>query len=197
MKNLTDADLSIEIKNGREAAFREIYDRYHEQMYYIAKKYLKSAILSEDAVQDVFIKLWERRNNLDETKSIKGFLFTVLKNHVLNMIRDRKKEILSLSEIHEEQLPQESSTEYDILHQEYQGILEKGMNELSGRKREIFELKTVQGYTNSEIADHLDLNIRTVKTHYYLSLKFIKMYLHKHAGIVIGLVVTMSAILYL
>lgn len=184
MHELNDTELVLKIRSGGEEAFREIYDRYHIQMFYIAKKYVKSPTLAEDAVQDVFIKLWEKRLVLDEKKSIKGFLFTILKNHVLNMIRDKKEQIISFSQVKEILLPKKNVTEDEIIYQEYVDILEQGKKELSDRKREIFELKTVEGKTNSEVADRLGLNIRTVKTHYYLSSKFIKVYLHKHAGIV-------------
>lgn len=194
MYELNDTDLVLMIRSGDEEAFREIYDRYHIQMLYIAKKYLKSPGLSEDAVQEVFIKLWEKRHTLDEKKSVKGFLFTMLKNHVLNMIRDKKEQIISFSQVKKVLLPKKNVTEDDLIYQEYQEILEQGKKELSDRKREVFELKTVEGKTNSEVADHLGLNIRTVKTHYYLSSKFIKMYLHKHAGIVGALIAAMFTI---
>lgn len=191
MYELNDTELSSKIRSGNKDAFRELYDRYHIQMFYIAKKYVKRPSLSEDAVQDIFIKLWEKRETIDANKSIKGFLFTMLKNHVLNMIRDRKKEIVSFSEVQEEFLPHQNVTENELIYKEYEEILEQGKRELSDRKREVFELKTVEGKSNSEVADHLGLNVRTVKTHYYLSSKFIKMYLHKHAGIILVLFASM------
>lgn len=194
MHALNDSELVIKIRSGNSEAFREIYDRYHIQMFYIARKYLKSHTLSEDAVQDAYVKVWEKRHTLDETKSLKGFLFTILKNHVLNMIRDRKDQIVYVSKVQETALPQQNVTEDDIIYQEYEKILEQGKNELSDRKREIFDLKTVEGKSNSEVADILGINIRTVKTHFYLSSRFIKMYLQKHAGIVGLLIASMVVI---
>jgi len=188
MHDLNDTILSQKIGEGCEDAFREIYDRYHIQMYYVAKKYIKDPGLSEDAVQDIFVKLWTKRRKIDETKSIKGFLFTMLRNHVLNMIRDNKSEIISSSTVCEEKLPRKNMTGEEVLYNEYQEIMNKGLDELSDRKREVFELKMMGGHTNSEIAEMLEINVRTVKTHYYNSSKFIRTYLKNHAGITAGLI---------
>ncbi|MCC5905819.1 MAG: RNA polymerase sigma-70 factor [Balneolaceae bacterium] len=183
MHESKDTDLVRYIRNGNEKAFREIYDRYNVQMYYIAKKYVKDGRLAEDAVQDIFVKLWEKRFQLDATKSIRGFLFTMLRNHVLNMLRDNKKEIVDVSKVNMELLPKKNLTEEELIYKEYHEVVKKGLDELSGRKREVFELKAYSGLTNSEVAEMLKINIRTVKTHYYNSSKFIRAYLKDHAGI--------------
>ena len=188
MNDLNDTILSQKIREGSEKAFREIYDRYHIQMYFIAKKYVKDPGLSEDAVQDIFVKLWTKRLKLDETKSIKAFLFTMLRNHVLNMIRDRRDEIVSIASMNMEILPKKNLTDDEMLYKEYHDIVQKGLDELSGRKREVFELKAFNGHSNSEVADLLKINIRTVKTHYYNSSKFIRAYLKNHAGILLFLI---------
>jgi len=193
MDGLTDTELGKNIRNGNENAFREIYDRYHAQLYYIAKKYVKNGSMAEDAVQDIFVKLWEKRHTINESKSIKGLLFTMLRNHVLNMLRDRKKEIMSMAEVDEELLPCKNQTEDEMLYKEYHYILDKGMAELSDRKREVFELRTLKGHSNSEVAKLLKINIRTVKTHYYLSSKFIRTYLKNHAGL-LGLLIVFGLI---
>lgn len=183
MHDLNDTDLAIKIRAGNKKAFREIYERYHVQMYYIAKKYVKSPDLAQDAVQDIFVKLWEKRDRIDHTKSIKGFLFTMLRNHVFNMIRDRKSEIVSISGIESSELPQQNLTEDELVYKEYHEIVKEGMKELSDRKREVFELRTLQGHSNSEVAELLNINIRTVKTHFYNSSKFMREYLKNHAGL--------------
>lgn len=196
MHDLNDTELGKKIRLGGEKAFRELYDRYHVQMYYIAKKYVKSSDLAEDAVQDIFVKLWEKRDRIDEAKSIKGFLFTMLRNHVLNMIRDRKDEIVSMSGIEEKKHPNRNQTENDLIYKEYHEIVQRGLEELSDRKREVFELKTLQGHSNSEVADLLNINIRTVKTHFYNSSKFMREYLKNHAGL-LGLLIVFGLVVFL
>lgn len=185
MHDLNDTILVQKIRDGCEKAFREVYDRYHVQMYFIAKKYLKDTNLAEDAVQDIFVKLWEKRHNLDHVNSIQSYLFTMVRNHVLNMLRDRKSELISILAVKEEKLPAKNLTEEKFQYSEYETVLRKGVSELSGRKREVFELRTIKGLTNSEVAELLQIHVRTVKTHYYNSSKFIRTYLRNHAGILL------------
>jgi RNA polymerase sigma-70 factor (ECF subfamily) len=196
MHDLNDTELGKKVRAGNQKAFREIYDRYHVQMFYIAKKYVKSSDLAEDAVQDIFVKLWEKRDRINDSKSIKGFLFTMLRNHVLNMIRDRKDEIVSMSGIEEKKLPRQNLTEDDLIYKEYHDIVKEGLKELSDRKREVFELRTLQGHSNSEVANLLNINIRTVKTHFYNSSKFMREYLKNHAGL-LGLLIVFGLVAFL
>lgn len=194
MHDSKDTLITVKIRQGDEEAFREVYDFYHIQMFYIAKKYVKEKSLAEDAVQDVFVKLWEKRNTLDENKSLKGFLFTMLKNHVLNVLRDMKKETVPITKIVESTLPCQGCADEQVIYRDYQNILKKGLSELSNRKREVFELKTIEGYSNPEIAEILEINIRTVKTHYYYSSKFMKLYLKNHLDIMLVLFILLSKI---
>ncbi|MFO7846837.1 MAG: RNA polymerase sigma-70 factor [Balneolaceae bacterium] len=187
MHDLKDTELAVKIRAGNQKAFRELYDRYHLQMYYIAKKYVKSRDLAEDAIQDIFVKFWEKRHELNHVNSIKNYLFTMVRNHVLNMLRDRKNELISISAVKKEKLPAQNMTEEELQYSEYETILRKGVSELSGRKREVFELRTIKGLTNSEVAELLQIHVRTVKTHYYNSSKFIRTYLKDHAGILLFL----------
>ncbi|CAN5486516.1 RNA polymerase sigma-70 factor [soil metagenome] len=195
MHELNDTILVQKIRDGSDKAFRELYDRYHVQMFFIAKKYLKDSCLAEDVVQDIFVKVWVKRHTLNDIKSVKGYLFTMVRNHVLNMIRDRKSERVSISGVAEKKLPNQNLIEDELQYKEYQNILNKGIDELSDRKREVFELRTVKGLTNSEVAEILQIHIRTVKTHYYTSSKFIRAYLKNHAGILITLIALVQAFL--
>jgi len=182
MHDYDDSGLVKLIRLGDKQAFEEIYERYHRQLFFMAMKYLKSKNLSEDAVQDVFVKLWQKRDELDPHKSVKGLLFISLKNHVLNMIRNRKNKILSEIKLEEVNHPFQNSTIDEVVYAEYEQIVQKGLAELSERKRKVFELKT-NGFTNSEVADLLLITINTVKVHYYHSSQFIRTYLKKHADV--------------
>lgn len=185
MNGIKDKELWILVKNGDEVAFRVLYNRYHAQMYYIAKQYVKRTTLAEDAVQDTFIKLWEGRERIDCSKSVSGLLFVMLKNHLINTLRKKKIEIVSITAGDEASIPNTVKTDDAVLYKEYHNILERGLAELSERKREVFELRTMMGHTNSEVSELLQIDIKTVKTHYYLSSKFIRAYLKTHAGLLI------------
>lgn len=169
------------LKLGDNGVFEELYLRYHKRLYGLAFKYLKSRELAEDAVHDTFIKLWEKRSSIHS--DLKGFLFTSVRNHVLNMIRNHKRKVLKHIQIEQQRKKSSNKTEDVIIYSEYQQILARGLKELPDGKREIFNLKTVQKLSNQEIADQLGISIHTVKSQYYHASKFIKEYLGEHADI--------------
>lgn len=195
MHELNDTILLEKIRDGSEKAFRELYDRYHVQMFFIAKKYLKDRGMSEDAVQDIFVKIWEKKHKLTQIKSLKAYLFTMIRNHVINMLRDKKSDLISMTSVAENKLPAQRLTDEEVQYKEYEKVLKRGIDQLSDRKREVFKLRTQKGFTNSEVAETLQIHVRTVKTHYYNSSKFIRTYLKNHSGILTFLLASIQAFL--
>ena len=86
-----DEKLFALIEQGDEGAFTQAYERYHKLLYVLAYRYLMSSDMAEDVVQHVFSRLWEFRSELRVGISLKNYLFTMTKNHVLNLIRNGKQ----------------------------------------------------------------------------------------------------------
>ncbi len=172
------------IKLGDEAAFRELFDEYHRQLYGVAFTYLHNKELSEDAVQDVFIKLWNGRAKLDPYRSIEGFLFTIMKNHVLTMIRSDKRRIQKkITYGFQKSARDVNLVEEAIIFSESEEIFLRALEELPAGKREVFRLRSQDGFTVRQVAKKLKIKENTVKSQYYEASKFIREYLREHAGI--------------
>ena len=86
------------LKGGNQLAFSIVYKMYAAQTFSLAFKYLQNKELAEDAVQNLFLKLWLKKEEIDETKPINRYLFTMLKNDLLNTLRDSKKNIYLLED---------------------------------------------------------------------------------------------------
>ena len=86
------------LKEGNQLAFSIVYKTYAAQTFSLAFKYLLNKELAEDAVQNLFLKLWLKKEEIDETKPINRYLFTMLKNDLLNTLRDSKKNIYLLED---------------------------------------------------------------------------------------------------
>lgn len=84
----TDDELLILLQKGNERAFTAIYERYHKLLYVLAYKYLKDNDTAKDAVQQIFLKLWESRSLFSIHINLRNYLYTMLKNHLLNEIRN-------------------------------------------------------------------------------------------------------------
>lgn len=70
--------LARNIRNGDVRSFEILYQRYHRQLHNLAVKYLKQQVLAEDAVQEIYLKIWLHKEELDELRSVKGLLFTMM-----------------------------------------------------------------------------------------------------------------------
>ena len=81
------------IRQGNEFAFVQFYRQYAQQAYLMSYKYLGNKDMAEDAVQELFVKLWEHRAELDDDESVGGFVFTMLKHLLLDTIRHRRKDM--------------------------------------------------------------------------------------------------------
>lgn len=180
MNQSINRNLIEDLKEGDEYAFRKIYEKYHRAVYGIAFKYLKNKSLAEDAVHDVFVKLWDHRKKIDVGQSLKGFLFTTTKNHVLNMIRDRKRDEEKNKQYSHLKPTTQNKTIAKLTLKNYKQVFEYFLEQLPEGKKEIFELKMQEGKTNKNIAQELDISINTVKSQYYQASKFIKKQLEEH-----------------
>lgn len=162
------------LKEGNLLAFSIVYKTYAAQTFSLAFKYLLNKELAEDAVQNLFLKLWLKKEEIDETKPINRYLFTMLKNDLLNTLRDSKKNIYLLEDCLSMVLELEDNSQNENLKQEQMNIIQQALEQLSPQRRKVFEMKVSGKYSNQEIADKLNLSINTIKFQYSQSLKQIR-----------------------
>lgn len=157
----------IRLKEGNRLAFTMVYMEYHKRLYSFACHYLGDRYQAEDAIQWLFLKLWENRSALNERMNLKSYLFTSLKNHILNLLRDGKREILRQERFLREK---DDIGDTDILQhldeEEWRKRLTEAVSELSPQKRKICELKLEGNLSNAEIAELLQISVNTVKFQY-------------------------------
>ncbi len=182
MKTETERNLvGCYIKALREdsyEAFNIIYEMYVDQLYGYFLMHTKSQQLSEDLVQEVFIKLWNNRKNLKEIGSLKSMLFIIGRNLMIDTFRTQLNnvELDQYVEYIEENL-YDPETERIVPFDEYVNALESGKKSLTDRQLQIFEMSKEEGKSNLEIAESLQLSEQTVKNTLSASLKKIRSYL--------------------
>ena len=162
------------IAESDATAFRELYDGFQLDLYRFAVQVVKSKSLAEDIVQDTFVKIWERRQNLDSQKSIKSFLFTICKNLCFDSLEKAakseplKQEILNDFEVNQIE---------DTLPNNLERLAAAAIDSLPPQRRLIFEKAKLQDMSYEQIAKELNISKGTVSDHLVKAMRTIRAFL--------------------
>lgn len=170
---ITSQDIN-RLRSGDEAAFALIYDTFSAQVYYLAFRFLKDKELSEEIVQEVFLRLWNNRGQLDEKGNIWLYLYVICKRLSLNSLRRiHQSSILFDRLLHRiEELHNE--TEESIIAADLARLTDELIRKLPKQQQLIFNLSRIDGLSHKEIAVQLNISQNTVKNHIVEALKNIK-----------------------
>ncbi len=184
-----DIKLLARFRDGDMEAFRKIYETFCDPLYRFASSYLKDEFESEEIVQDVFLKVWEKRAEVDVQKSFKSYLYRITVNKVFNelkhrVVRQKYEQQAMRTDHHTEETP-ESSIQFHELNEK----LEQLLDELPAQQRTIFVMSRWKGHSNAEIAEQLNLSIRTVENQIYRATRFLKLHLNDNYPVKILMIV--------
>lgn len=182
---INDDILLRQLQEGNRIAFTEIYRKYHKTLYVFSYYYLKNKEQAEDAVQTVFTKLWEYRSQIIVTINLKNYLYKMVKNHILNEIRNANNALTKNYEIAQSSENYEDNLLEKIEEKELMSLFYEAIDKLPDQKRSICLLKIKEGLSNKEIAEKLNIAENSVKAYYNLSIKILRSYLQKLLIIVI------------
>lgn len=160
-----EAKLMKMIAYDREDAFQILFERHRSRTYKQALRYLKSTVVAEEVVQEVFMKLWTNRATLHARGPIEAWLFTVTKNNILNRIKKIANEEKALEELRVTHEIEDDSTQEILLDKDYQYILKEALRLLTEKQLEIYTLARQSNLSYFQIAQHLNISPLTVKTH--------------------------------
>jgi RNA polymerase sigma-70 factor (ECF subfamily) len=161
---------------GDEHAFIEIYDRYWYRLFLSAYRRIRDKADAEELVQNLFLKLWEKRSIL-HIDHLENYLFSAIRHQTIDflnkqMVADKYLEYQKIFAAQEC-----SDTEEMMRYQDLEEALERGLRTLSGKSEKVFRLYKLNHWPIEKIASHLNLSEKTVHYHLTKSLKYIRHYL--------------------
>lgn len=173
-------ELLIRVSKGDEGAFRQLYDLYRKKIYSIAFKLIRIESVAEDAVQEVFLRLWLHREKLTEINYFTSYLNIVTRNYILNALRKMAHEDAFLRNLVSES--KRNKDEFDVVvFNQLQNLINKAVDRLPPQQKKVYLLSRGENLSHEEIAHQLNISRSTVKGHLISALKFIKSYLLSHA----------------
>ncbi|HEY4334971.1 MAG TPA: RNA polymerase sigma-70 factor [Puia sp.] len=167
------------LAEGSEHAFTQLFDHYRGKVYSVAWHFLKSPVLAEEIVQDVFLKLWLKRQDLKEIQNTENYLFILTRN----LVFDRLKALSYETAVQKKWPTADESVDdgdHRVRQNQCEELLHQAVNLLPERQKEVYRLAKMQGLSHEDIAGQLQLSRLTVKKHMAEALKSIRQFLRHH-----------------
>lgn len=154
--------------NGDRSAFRTLYQKYFQPLFLFALKFVDEE-QAKDFVQDCFYELWQNRKKVEITTSVSAYLFTIVKNKCYKHLKyEQKKKINQQNfdlKLKQEELQYYINSEKSILEFAVKDRIEKVIEQMPDKCREVFKRSRFEGFSNKEIADSFDISLKAVEKH--------------------------------
>ncbi|KQB39983.1 RNA polymerase sigma factor [Flavobacterium aquidurense] len=157
-----NATLIESLSKGDESAYSYLIDTYHHKLCVYANSLVKNIYSAEDIVQNVFIKVWEQRTRLKPDHALKSFLYKLVYNEFIDLYR-KNQSLFSLEKSYYDALNSVIQEDDSESFQRVLNVVNREIQNLPPKCKEVFILSKKEGLTNIEIAEHLDVSIKTVE----------------------------------
>jgi RNA polymerase sigma-70 factor (family 1) len=186
-----DQQLFLRISEGDENAFREIFNNYNRRLYPFILSLTKSEPDAREIVQEVFLKLWLSRDRLPEIENPGGWLHAMAANAAYDHLRKTARYELRLAGF--ENMQGDSNDEFwkEVEAKEAKELLKQAVSKLPLRRRLIFQLSKMEGFSRREIAEQLKISENTVRNQLAEAMEFVQEYLKGNGMVLIPLSILM------
>ncbi|RZJ91943.1 MAG: RNA polymerase sigma-70 factor [Chryseobacterium sp.] len=179
----TDQQLAEMLREGDRMAYTEIYHRYKRLLYLFAFRRLGEKEEVWDMVHEVFLSLWLHHERLNINYTLSTYLHTAVRNKVANVIAYKQVSARYLDSFSSFLATEKDQADHLVRHHELEALIEREIQALPAKMREVFELSRKTDYSRRQIAEELGLSEETVKSHMHQALKRLKVKLGSLLGV--------------
>lgn len=173
-------DLHVnKIMKGDEVSFRYFVDTYSKDLYFFVLGYVHRREIAEEVVSDVFLEVWNNRSRLNEILHMKSWLLILARNKAITYLRKETPEVMSFDEIDDYHVPTVQSPDYNLISREEIEKINQTIAKLPPKCKEVFTLAKIEGLPYKEIADMLNISVKTINIHIAKALNVIADILRK------------------
>lgn len=170
----TDQELAAFLKQGDEAAYTQIFDRYNYILHSHAVNKLRDREEARDIIQEVFTYLWQKKDEITFTSSLSGYLYGAVRNAILNRVAHKQVQEKYFDSIKAFSLQGEVVTDHLIREKQLREFIEQEIALLPQKMRQVFEMSRKENLSHKEIAEKLDISEQTVSKQVTNAIKILK-----------------------
>ena len=176
-----------QIADGDEAAFRQLFHYYNNKLFPVVVTLVRSEADAREIIQEVFIKYWQNRASWSGMANPGGWLYTVACNVAYDFLRSKATYQVKLRQMPAMDIDQGLEEQLDAKYTK--ALIDEAVAQLPQRRRQVFLMARLEGYSRKEIARKLDISEHTVRNQLVEAVAFVQDYLQKHASIYLPAVV--------
>lgn len=176
-----ERSLVLRLIEGDEDTFCELYAAYKNRLIYFAMRFLKSREYAEDIFQDAFAVVWQGRRFINPDASFSAYLYTIVRNRILNQLRDLSNQDKLREQILSQAVNYTNETKDEIIANDLRQFISRALQQLTPRQREIFQMSRERQMSHREIAEVLGISVNTVQESISISLRTLRTYLEKNS----------------
>jgi RNA polymerase sigma-70 factor (family 1) len=160
--SFSDAELAAFFKEGNRHAFAEIFERYNDVLFAHAYNKLRNKEEARDIVQDVFVRFWNKREQIELKSNLSGYLYVMVRNSIFSLISHKNVVTYYATSFNQFKYEAEAITDHLVREKQLAAIIAAEIAALPPRMREVFELSRKENLSNRQIAERLGLSEFTV-----------------------------------
>ncbi len=177
---------------GDMQSYALIYRHYLPKLYKYLYEMIRSKEDTEEILQDIFLKLWEKRADLVNIISLNGYLFRIARNRLMNLYDHQKVQRKAKDYFEKQTKDYPNTTENNYVYKQYDEAVQVALRTMPQKRRQVFEMHFYQELSYEQIAQALNISKSMVKKHIYAANNYMKEYLKLNAGLQIAIAVASS-----
>lgn len=170
MKEYSEEEIIANLKDGNEIAFKRIFEMYYRPLTLFALKYVGDIEESKEIVQEFFIRLWSRHDKIVFGVSLRGYLYQAIRNACLNHIESRKVFERKTRDYVSPNISNDNPLEKMVAAEQEERLM-NAIDQLPEKCRQIFFMSRTQNLSNQDIANQLNLSVKTIEAQITIALK--------------------------
>lgn len=182
---------------GSRAAYTSLYTFYLPKLYKYIYPFVRfSKEDTEEILHDMFMKIWERKEELSKIKSFNSYLYSMARNRLINLHEHSKVKQKAIDYIVNHTDPTVNGADNNYIYAQYEEVIKKAIDTLPPKRKRVFEMSAYEELSQDQIANELNISKSMVKKQLYSATRHVKEYLRLHTDLTAFIAIFCTATLF-